>query len=169
MPLKVGEADENIGIHNGAANLGFLDIFAPGNGHQCFVRAFESVANDDRTIHRKGRKTVLPGAFQMFQGIFAAAGIHGVAIGQERLAAKILDRVNNRARIVGAQVADVAKLPKVQFDGNKAALHINMADASFFDHFLQLGGQAIAKSLGAKICKIHLCFFHKYSPLRLAV
>ena len=169
MPLKVGEADENIGIHNGAANLGFLDIFTAHHGHQGFVCAFEPVANDDGAIHRKGRKTVLPCAFQMFQGIFAATGIHGIAVGQERLTAKILDRINNRTRIVGAQVTDVAKLPKMQFDGNKTALHINVADASFFDHFLQLGGQTIAKSLGAKIRKIHLCFFHKYSPSRLAV
>ena len=37
MPLKVGEADENIGIHNGAANLGFLDIFTAHHVHQGFV------------------------------------------------------------------------------------------------------------------------------------
>ena len=127
------------------------------------------MTNDDGAIHSKGRKTVLPCAFQMLQGIFAATGIHGVAVGQERLTAEIFDCINNSPCIVGAQITDVSKLTKVQFDGNKAALHINMANACFFDHFLQLGGQAIAKSLGAKICKVHLCFFHKYSPLRLAV
>ena len=53
MPLKVGEADENIGIHNGAANLGFLDIFTVRDGHIGLVGALEAIGDDDLAAGRE--------------------------------------------------------------------------------------------------------------------
>ena len=39
MHFKMSEGDDDIGIGNRAADLGFLDVFAVFYGDQCFVRS----------------------------------------------------------------------------------------------------------------------------------
>ena len=43
------------------------------------------------------------------------------------------------------KIADIAKLAKVQLDGYKAALHIDMPDARLFNQLFELGGQTVAE------------------------
>ena len=45
MAFEVGKADEYIGIHNGAPDLGFLYIFATFYGHGNIVCALEAIAD----------------------------------------------------------------------------------------------------------------------------
>ena len=96
----------------------------------------------------------------MFEGVFAAAGVHCVAVRQERLAAQLLHHVHDRASVIRAQEADVAQLAEVHFDGDKLAVHIHLADARLFNQLLELGGQTVAERDRSKIGVIDLRFFH---------
>ena len=60
MSLEMGQADENVGVHDGSANPRFLYIFAARNRNADIVRAFQAVADDDRTADRQRREAVLP-------------------------------------------------------------------------------------------------------------
>lgn len=75
MALKMGEADKDVCIHDGAANLGFLYVFAAANRNADIVCPFQPIGNDDGTAYGKRSKAVFPGAFQMLQRIFTAARI----------------------------------------------------------------------------------------------
>ena len=83
VALKVCQADKDIGVHNGPADLGLGNILASfyRDGH--VVRPLQSVSDENGTAHCKRGETVLPSALQMLQSVFAAAGIHGVAVGEE--------------------------------------------------------------------------------------
>ena len=88
-------------------------------------------ADDDRTADRQRREAVLPRAVEVLDGVLAAAGIHRVAVRQERLAAQLLDHIHHRAGVVRAQKADVALLAKMHLDGDKLAVHVNLANPAF--------------------------------------
>ena len=160
MPLEVGQADEHVRIHDGAADARLLHVFAARNRHADIVRALEPVADDDRTADRQRGEAVLPRTVEVFEGVFAAAGIHRVAVRQERLAAQLLHHVHDRASVIRAQEADVAQLAEVHFDGDKLAVHIHLADARLFNQLLELGGQTVAERDRSKIGVIDLRFFH---------
>ncbi len=160
VALEMGQADKHVGVHNGPADLGLLHIFAPLYRDLHVVGALQAVADEDGAAHRQRRKAVLPGALQVLQGVFPAAGVHGVAVGEEGLAPQLLDHVHHSPGVVGPQVADVAQLAEVQFDGHKFALQFQVLYARLFNQLFQLGGQAVAVSLGVEIGKINLCFLH---------
>ena len=101
----------------------------------------------------------------MLKRILSAAGVHRVAVRQERLAAQLLDHIDHRARIVRAQEAEVAQLAEVHLDGDEFAVHVNLTDARFFDEPLELGRHALAQRC-SEIRKVYFRFFHiVYSSL----
>ena len=160
VALEVAQTDEDVGIHNGATDLGGLHILATHDGDLDVVRTLQSVADQDRATHRQGRKAVLPRAVEVLEGVLAAAGVHRVAVGKEGLAAQLLHNVHNGARVVRAQVADVAQLAKVNLDGHELAIHINLADAGLADQLLEFLGESGTVSLGAEVGEVNFRFLH---------
>ena len=105
----------------------------------------------------------------MLNGVLAAAGIHRVAVRQERLAAQLLDHIHHRAGVVRAQKADVALLAKMHLDGNKLAVHVNLANPRLLNQLFELGGQAVAERDRSEIGIIDFRFFHGNLSLNLKV
>jgi len=166
MPLKVRKADKHVRIHHGAADLRFLYVFAAYNRHGDVVRALESVPDQDGAAHGHRRKAVFPCAIQVLKRIFAAAGIHGVAIRQKRLPAFFLHQIRNGLRIIRAQIADVAELAEMHFNCHELAFHIDRTDARPAHQLFQLCGQPVAIGGRTEIRKINLRFFHdSFAPV----
>ena len=61
MSLEMGQRDNHIGIHNGVADLGFLDVFAV-HWHQRFVCPFQPIANDHMASSGKRAKSIFIGS-----------------------------------------------------------------------------------------------------------
>ena len=129
MALEVRQADEDVGVHDGAADLGGLAVLAVDDGHFHFVRAAQTVADDDLAAGGDGVEAVEVGAVHVLQGIFAAAGIERVAVREEGQAALFLAEVGDDFCIVGAQEGEIAQLAEVHFDGDEFALHVDGLDA----------------------------------------
>ncbi len=108
VSFKMVKADENIGIHNGAPDFGVGDIFAARHRHFNVVGAAQSVANDDLAARCRWHEAVEHGAIEVFERVFAATGVEGVAIGQEGNAAFFFDEFHHDARVVCAQEGKVA-------------------------------------------------------------
>ncbi len=161
VALEVGQADKHIGVHNGPADFGLFHIFTACDRDLHVVGALEAVADEDGTAHRQRRKAVLPCALQMLQSVLPAAGVHGVAVGEEGLASQLLDHVHYRPGVVGPQVADVAQLAEVHFDSHKFTVQVQILNPRPFHQLFQLGGKAVAEGLGVEVGEINLCFFHR--------
>ena len=97
---------------------------------------------------------------QVIQCVFAAAGIEGVAVGQEGRAAQLLDHVRHRLGVVGPQEGQVAQLAKMHFDGGKLIFKINVSDARPAHQLLQLLRQGRPAGMGSEITEINLCLCH---------
>lgn len=54
VPLEVVEADDDVRVHDGPADLGLLHIFAARHRHQRLVGALEAVGDDDLAAGGKG-------------------------------------------------------------------------------------------------------------------
>ena len=156
----MGEADEDVGVHNGAADQGFLRVFSAFYGDGDVIGAFQAVADNDGAADGEGREAVLPRALQVLQGIFAEAGIHRVAVGEERFSAEFLDQVGHGFGVIGTEVADVAQLSEVHFDGDELAVHIDVGDAGPAGEPFQLGGHAFPESSRPEVGVEYFCFFH---------
>ena len=155
MALKVGEADKDVCVHDGAANLGFLYVFAAANRNADIVCPFQPIGNDDGTAYGKRSKAVFPGAFQMLQRIFTAARIKSITIGKKRVAAKLLYHICYGLCVIRAEIGNISKLSKVHFNGNEFAVHIDVADTGLFHQAFQLSGKAFPQ-FGTKIRVINL-------------
>jgi len=160
----MGETYKHVGVHYGVADAGFLKIFAAVYRNGDVVGALQTVCNNHGAAHGIGREAVQPGAVQMLQRVFAAARVHGVAVGEEGFAAQLLYHIHHGAGIVGAQKADVAVFAEVHLDGHKLSVQIHVADAGLFNEFLQLHGAAVTECDGVKIGVIYFRLFHKFSP-----
>ena len=77
MSFEMGQGNKDIGVHDGPADLGFLDIVSI-DGHQGLVGAFQAVGDDDMTAGGKGIVAVFIGGVQMIQGVLAAADVQGM-------------------------------------------------------------------------------------------
>ena len=82
MAFKMVQRDEDIGIHNGAADLGFFYIL-PVNWNENVISSLESVCDQDVAAGGKWIVAVHIGRIQMIQRILAAAHIEGIAVCQE--------------------------------------------------------------------------------------
>ena len=87
----------------------------------------------------------------MLQGVLAAADIERIAVCQEGQAFLLFDDVGHSLGEIGAQKCQVARLAKVNLNGDEFILHIDGADAGFFDELFQLIRQA-----DAVMC-VHVC------------
>ena len=87
VALEVIQGDDDVGIHNGTADEGFLHIHAVlhGNGH--FISTLQTVSNQHMGTGGVGGEAVEVGSFQMIQSVLPRAPVQGVGIGQEGLAA----------------------------------------------------------------------------------
>ncbi len=147
----MGQADKNVRVHDGASDFCFLQNFPAADGNGDVVGAFESIADQNRTTGRQRRETIFPGALQMFERVFTAAHVQGVAVGQKGFATHFFDDVDDGLGIIRTQEAEVAQLTEMHFDGDKLALHIDLAHTRGADQFLQFDRQPVAKGNGAKV------------------
>lgn len=119
-----------------------------------------SAKNDRLTSNGKGGKAVLPGTVQMFQGIFTAAGVQGVAVREIGQAAQLLHHVHHGSGVIRAEEADVPQLSEMHFNSYEFFLHINGFDPSLLQQLFKLCGETVSKRFCVKICKINVWSFH---------
>ena len=103
----------------------------------------------------------------MLNGIFPAARIQGIAVGQKRLSAAFLYQVRHGLGIIGPEIAHISQLAEMHLDCYKFSFHIDLVHPCRLQKALQLFHRAFVH-LTTKICKIYLCFFdiaHDLSPL----
>ena len=154
VPLKVVERNKDIRVHDRLADLRFFDVLCARQRDDLLVEALETVRNDDLAAGGRDGKAVFRGGVEVLQRVLPTAGIEGVAVGQERFAALGADHVRNRARKVRAQKGEVARLAKVDLDGDKAIRKIDILNASALDEPLELNGQRVIV-IRSEVCKIN--------------
>ena len=159
VALEVGQADEHIRVHDGAADLGGLAVFAARHRHLHLIGAAQTVGDEHLTAGSHGPEAVELGTGQVFQRVLAATRVQGIAVGQERHTALLLAQVGHGLGVVGAQVSQVAQLPEMHFDGHELAVHVNVLDAGGDAQTAQLFRQAGAHRT-AEIRVIDLGCFH---------
>ena len=159
VALEVVQADDHIRVHDGPADLGVLHVLAALHGYLGLVGALQTVGNDDLAAGGLGGEAVFHSGVHVLQRVLAAAHIQGVAVGQKRPAAQLLDHIGHGLGVVGPQVSQVARLTKVDLDGNELALHIDLTDTRGADQLLQLIQQVHA-GLCPQVGEIDLCLFH---------
>ena len=142
VALEVGQADEHVRIHDGAANFCGLAVFAVGHRHFHLIRAAQPVTDDHLTAGGHGPEAVQLGAGEVLQCVLAAARIQGVAVGQEGHTALLLAQVGDYLSIVGAQIGQIAQLAEMHLDGDELALHVDVLDACRDAQAAQLIGEA---------------------------
>jgi hypothetical protein len=163
VALEVGQADEHVRVHDGAADVGLLHELAVRHGHVHLVGAAQAVADEDLAAGGHGVEAVEVGAVHVLKGVFAAARVQGVAVRQERQAALRLAQIGHNARVVRAQKGQIAQLAEVHLDGDELAVHVDVLDAGREAQPLELVRQAGAHR-AAKIGKIDRSVFHIPSP-----
>ena len=159
VALEVGQADEHVRIHDGAADLGGLAVFAVRHRHFHLIRAAQTVTNDHLTAGGHGPETVQLGAAQVLQRVLAAARVQGVAVGQEGHTALLLAQICHHLGIVGTQKSQIAQLAEVHLDGHEPAVHVDVLDAGGNAHPAQLFQQAGAHRT-AEIRIVNFGCFH---------
>ena len=136
MAFKVSQADEDVGVHNGPANLCFFYVFPIFNGYFYFIGTAQAVADDDLTARRDRVVAVQVGTVQMFQGMLAAARIEGITVRQERFAAQFLHQVGYGFDVLRADRGQAAQFAEVHFDGHELAIHVDLIDTGTAAQFL---------------------------------
>ena len=159
VPLGVRERDEDVGVHDGAADLRRAQILAAADGHEVVILALEPVGNDALSARGHGRIAVKHGAVEMVERVGAAADIERVAVGEKRLAAELAHIVAHDARPVRAQIGHVARLAEVELDGDILVLEIDLLKAGRLHEPVQLLERA--DLIRAQIGKIYFCRFHR--------
>ena len=155
MTLKVREADHDIGIHERLTDLGLVHVLAALDRNERLVGALEAVGDDDLAARGIRGKAVLIGGIDVLERVFAATDIERVAVGEEGLAAQLLDDIRDGAGVVGAQKAQVAQLAKVNLDGDELVLKVDLLDTGVTDEALELVELALA-SMRAQVGEVHL-------------
>ena len=158
VALGMRERDEDVGVHDGAADLRRAQILAAADGHEVVIVALEPVGNDALRARGHGRIAVKHGAVEMVERVGAAADIERVAVGEKRLAAERAHIVAHDARPVRAQIGHVARLTEVELDGDVLVLEIDLLKAGGLHEPAQLFERA--DLVRAQIGKIYFCRFH---------
>ena len=125
VALKMVEGDEDVRVHDGAADLGVFDVFAVRNGHLDLIRAAQAVRDENLTAGRHGPEAVELRAVQVIQRVIAAAHIERAAICEERAAALLLTQIRHHLRVIGAQEGQIAQFAEMHFDGDEALIHFD--------------------------------------------
>ena len=97
----------------------------------------------------------------MVQGVFSGADVHGVGVRQEGLAAQVLDQVHDDPGIAGPQMGHIPQLAKVDLDGHKLVLEVDLVHAGGQAQPGQLLGQGLGRA-GAEIGEIDFRCHGKY-------
>ena len=126
MTLEMRQRDEDIGVHHGAADACGLAVFAAHDRDLDIVRALEPVGDDDVTAGGERGIAVEIRGIHVLQRVFAAADVERVAVGEEGLAAALLDEIGDDLGIVGAQERQIAELAEMQLDGDEFAVKIDL-------------------------------------------
>ena len=155
MTLKVGEANHDIGVHERLTDLGLVHILAALNRDERLVGALEAVGDDDLATRGIRGKAVLVGGINVLERVFAATDVERVAVGEEGLAAQLLDDIRDGAGVVGAQKAQVAQLAKVNLDGDELVLKVDLLNTGVTYEALELVELALA-SMRAQVGEVHL-------------
>ena len=155
MALKVGEADHDVGIHECLTDLGLAHVLATLDRDERLVGTFEAVGDDDLATRGIRGKAVLVGGIDVLERVFAATDVERVAVGEEGLAAQLLHDVCDGAGVVGAQKAQVAQLAKVNLDGDKLVLEVDLLNAGAANEALKFVELALA-SMRAQVGEVHL-------------
>ena len=74
----------------------------------------------------------------MFQGMFTAARIKGVAVRQEGTTAQFFNDVGNGFDVLRTQGGQTAQFPEMEFDGNEFTFKVDISDAGLLTELLQL-------------------------------
>ena len=80
MPLKMCQADKNIGVHDGTSYFGACNVLAALHRHVNIVSSFKTVSDQHRTADGQRGKSILPCTLKMLQSIFPAARVQGAHI-----------------------------------------------------------------------------------------
>lgn len=155
MPLEVREADNDVGVHEGMADLGLLHVLAVLDWNERLVRALEAVGDDDLAARGIRSEAVLVRAVDMLERVLAAAHVQRVAVGEKGHAAQLLDHICDGAGIIGTQEGEVAQLAKVDLDGDELVLEVDLLDARTTDETLELVELALAP-MRAQAGVVHL-------------
>ena len=105
MALKVGEADHDIGIHERLTDLGLVHVLAALDRDERLVGTLEAVGDNNLATRSVRGKAVLVSGVDVLERVFAATDVERVAVGEEGLAAQLLDDIRDGAGVVGAQKA----------------------------------------------------------------
>ena len=164
MTLEMRQRDEDIGVHHGAADACGLAVFAAHDRDLDIVRALEPVGDDDVTASGERGIAVEIRGIHVLQRVFAAADVERVAVGEEGLAAALLDEIGDDLGIVGAQERQIAELAEMQLDGDEFAVKIDLRELRFFQQLPELVELADAQT-AAEISKKDLgCRHGRFSP-----
>lgn len=150
MALEVGEADQDIGIHQCTAYLGLFHVFTC-NRNQHFIRTLQAVSDQDMTAGGVGHETVAVGALQMVEGMLAPTDIERIAISKKRTSSQLLDQLHHRSGVVGPEKGEVSRLPEVNLDCGELVLEVNGANASLLEQAFKLVQTGVS-ILAAKVC-----------------
>ena len=153
MALEVGEGDYDVRVGQGLAYLGLLDVLAALHGDERLVRALQAVGDDGVHAGLEGVEAVAVCAVEMVERIFAPADVERVAVGEEGLAAQLLDIVADCGGPVRAQEGEVARLAEVHLDGDELAVKVDALKASGLHEAAQLDEQALP--MGSHVGEIY--------------
>ena len=159
MSLKVCKADDDVGVHDGAADLCRLADLSVLDGNLNVVRALETIADDDLTARRRRIEAVEIRAVHMLERVLAAAGIERVAVDEEGIASLFLDDVRDNLRILWAQESKVAKFTEVHLDGDELSFHIDFAQPRRHAELLEFHEKTLTER-GAEVREVNFRFFH---------
>ena len=102
----------------------------------------------------------------MIQSILSTPYIEGVAVGQEGLTTQLLYKIHHGPGVVGSQIGQISRFPKVELNGNVLVLKVDFVHACRQDQAAQLLLKILSHS-SAESGKINLCFFHGSSSLNV--
>ena len=155
VALEVREADYDVGVHERMADLCLLHVLAVLDGNNRLVGALEAVGDNHLAAGGVRSEAVLVGAVDVLERVFATAHVERVAVGEERLAAQLLDHVRDGTRVVGAQEGEVAQFAEVDLDGDELVVEVDLLDAGAANQALELVELAFA-AVRAQVGEVHL-------------
>ena len=156
MTFEMGETDQDVGVHDGMADICLLEIFTVPDRDNHLIGSAQTVADDDVASGGRHAEAVLFSTAQMIERVLPASGIERIAVGQEGLSAEFLYHVSDCFCVVRTQIGDVAELAEMHLDCYKLSIHVNAADSCLADQLRQLPRQARAICVCTKVGKIDL-------------
>ena len=145
MALEVVQGNKDVRVHDRAADLRILDIFAAHDRDLDLVGALEAVGDDDLTSGGQRGEAVFHCGVEMLQRVLSAADVERVAVGQKRHAAEGLDDVRDGLGEIRAQEREVARLAEMCLDRDHLMIHVDLADPGAADQSFQLLLQVVAR------------------------